>query len=94
VIMNYLSDQMLRNLEPQRLTKAQQREADEQLGAAVAAVSRRTSRVIRRLHAWALQTVMADRRARSFRKYGGQTGLPRCTGACQDRDDFAHALRK
>jgi hypothetical protein len=92
--MTYLPDQMLRNLEPRRLTKAQQREADEHLGAAVAAISRRTGRVTRRLHAWARQIIMTDQRAGNFRKSGGQTNSPRRPDVCHDRDNFAHVLRK
>jgi len=55
MMTSYVPDQMLRNLSPQCLTTAQRREADEQLGATVAAVTRRTGRAIRRTHTWARQ---------------------------------------
>ena len=48
MVASYFPDQMLRNLTPQRMSKAQQREADEQLGSAVAALSRATERLVGR----------------------------------------------
>ena len=67
--MSYLPDQMLRNLAPQRLTQTEQRRVDEQLGTAVAVVARGTSRVTRRVHAWARrQTPQPFQTTRSFRK--------------------------
>jgi hypothetical protein len=92
--MNYLPDQMLRNMEPQRLTKAQQREVDEQLGAAAAVISRRTGQVTRRVQAWAQRTILAEQPRMFFRKSAGQTASDQCTSACQERDNLAHALRK
>jgi len=55
MMTSYVPDQMLRNLSPQCLTAAQRREEDEQLGATVAAVTRRTGRAVRRTHRWARQ---------------------------------------
>jgi Trp operon repressor len=71
MFMSYLPDQMLRNLAPQRLTQAEQRKVDEQLGTAVAVVTRGTSRVTRRVHAWARQSAAPRQATGSFRKMTG-----------------------
>jgi hypothetical protein len=87
-MMSYQSDQVLRNLEPQQMTSAQQREVDAQLGAAVAAVTRGVGRVTRRVRARARQaavvvTVAAGQGARPFRKLADESGSARSTGACR-----------
>lgn len=92
--MNYLPDQMLRNLEPRRLTNAQQREVDEQLGTVFAAISRLTGRVTRRVHAGPRHTAGAEQAARSFRKLPDQGTLPRRPGICEQRETLASAWRK
>ena len=49
MMTSYLPDQMLRNLAAQPVTDSLQREMDAQLGSAVAAASRRTSRASRHI---------------------------------------------
>jgi len=71
MLMSYLPDQMLRNLAPPRLTQSEQRKVDEQLGTAVAGVTRRTNRVTRRVHQWARHASAPGQAARSFRKVAG-----------------------
>jgi hypothetical protein len=83
MIASYLPDQMLRNLEPQRLTEAQQRQADEQLGATVAAITRRTGRVARCMQAWARQAAVLRRAAANFRKLADDGTSPRPGSACR-----------
>ena len=92
--MNYLPDQMLRNLEPQRLTRAQQGEVDEQLGTAFAAISRRTSRVTQRVRAWTRQAAMAKQPGGFFRKLAGPSTSPQCADAHKNGDNLAVILRK
>jgi hypothetical protein len=92
--MTYVPDQMLRNLEPQRMTKAQQRDVDEHLGAAIAAISRRTGRIVQLVHVWDRQTANAERETKSFRKPADQSASSRRSGADEEHDNFAHALRK
>ncbi|HEX5189413.1 MAG TPA: hypothetical protein VFW16_07725 [Streptosporangiaceae bacterium] len=86
-MMSYQSDQVLRNLEPQQMTSAQQREVDAQLGAAVAAVTRRVGSVTRCVRARARQAAMVaaavGQGARAFRKLADESASPRSSGACR-----------
>jgi hypothetical protein len=81
--VSYLPGQMLRNLAPQRLTEAQQREADAQIGATVAAITRRTGRVARRLQAWAREASVPRRATAAFRKLADEGTSPRPGSACR-----------
>jgi len=86
-MMSYQSDQLLRNLEPQQMTSAQQREMDAQLGAAVAVVTRGVGRVTRRVRTRARQAAVVvtvlGHGARSFRKLADESGSTRSSGACR-----------
>lgn len=68
MVTSYLSDQMLRNLAGQPMTQPQQREVDEQLGSAVAAVSRRAERFFGRVQAWTAGHSDRGHVAKGFRK--------------------------
>ena len=67
MVASYLPDQLLRNLTPQPMTRDQQLEADEQLGAALAALSRGTGRVTRRARSWARHVAGTGQADRAFR---------------------------
>ena len=66
----YLSDQMLRNLTPQEITASQQRESDQQLGQATAALTRWGHRLAAQLHAAAVRPVRPGHQPTFFRKAG------------------------
>ena len=61
---------MLRNLEPQTMTPAEQRLADEQLGQIAATLERTTRRIAARAHAVAALPARRRHQSRTFRESG------------------------